>query len=238
MAFRNKSFFHNFVQSIDLKIKWQNYWRFFIQRFSISYMLHGPRRRVVLFIYSISRRCTQIALYTDISAVLLSRRMYILFYSACRNSSAVQRGSWGYSRSARRKSSIDQGGTSVGRDFSPRESGRRRFSSWMHGDEWARWGSLSRDGNPRGIWGRGRNARIECVCALCVHAVLRCARLETRTGYIYGLRLPGRWRHARGICRRGRQRETAAREEIIKINEGELAVPEDSWCRLIRSTRR
>lgn len=106
------------------------------------------------------------------------------------------------------------------------------------GDEWARWGSPSRDGNPRGIWGRGRNARIECVCALCVHAVLRCAWLETRTGYIYGLRLPGRWRHARGICRRGRQRETAARGEIIKTNEGVLAVPEDSRCRLIRSTRR
>lgn len=36
------------------------------------------------------------------------------------------------------------------------------------GDEWARWGvtvARRKPGNPRGIWERGRNARIECVCA-------------------------------------------------------------------------
>lgn len=196
-------------------------------------------RGVVLSIYSISRLCmhTNRLLHRHVGGSFVSTYAYPILFSIPK----VERGPGRIVRIfavGAEEVEYWSRGTSVGRDFSPRGSGRRRFSSWMHGDEWARWGSPSRNGNPRGIWGRGRNARIECVCALCVHAVLRCAWLETRTGYIYGVRLPGRWRHARGICRRWRQRETAARGEMIKTNEAVLAIPEDSRCRLIRSTRR
>lgn len=96
-------------------------------------------------------------------------------------------------------------------------------------------------GGTRGEFGgeSGMHAS-KCVCALCVHAVLRCAWFGTRTEVYLRFAVAGSvGGHARGYLSAARE---AARNGGVKQDnktaEGELAVPEDSRCRLIRSTRR
>lgn len=130
------------------------------------------------------------AFYTDISAVLLSRRISYTSYPITKLARGPERTVRIFVVGGSRvliKGVRASGGISL-------LAGRgvvafRRECTGMNG----RGGGSPFDVGTRGEFrGRGRNARIECVCALRVHAVLRCARLETRTRYIYGSRSPGR----------------------------------------------
>lgn len=229
--FQSWLFLHNFIQSIDVKIEWHS-----LALFRATFCSYMDRRIIYL-----SRRVAhiQIAFYTDVSAVLLSRRIYILsYYETCARSREEDREDIHGRRGGSRvliKGVRASGGISLLAGRGVVAFRRDRECTGMNGRGWG--SPFARRGNPRGTRGRERNARIECVCALCAHAVLRCAWLETRTGYIYGSRLPGRWRHARGYLSAREATRNGVRQDN-KTDEGELAVPEDSRCRLIRSTRR
>lgn len=207
--FHSRLFLHNFIQSIDLKIEWHSLALF--RATFCSYMDRG----VELFI---SRRVAhiQIAFYTDVSAVLLSRRIYILsYYETCARSREEDREDIHGRRGGSRvliKGVRASGGISL-------LAGRgvvafRRECTGMNGRGGDR---RLRDGGTRGESGGESGMHASNASALCARTQCSDALGSRRAPGIFTVRgcRVGGGTHV-GICRRGRQRGTAW-GKIIKL---------------------